>query len=539
MNCPNARGLLSGLAAIVLVAPLTLAADPATTPNTKIMAPGNSIPGYTAGNVAFSPLSIAYGGAGWLMNLTMDGFIELVVAENGIGSFEGEVLIGGDVLASNRISIDSNASGRIAQHVSLSSPGQPTAVVLDGKAVLRAGDLVSAPGVDPFSAWDFIASIDLDDADHLIVRGEMELLPFPVNRDIIVRYDIDTNGDLQNPQVVVQQFDVIAGRSVQQVGTGSGLDWSIDSSGLLMASMTLAGAGAGDPTTDVIAVGDTILAEDGQPSILPGRDWQVSVSDFVELNAQGDHAFQTRVDGGPQGSLRVLVKNDMVLALEGAPAPGLPGTAIEFIRGPRMAENGSVMWWARWDNDGADREGFFMDDQLIVVTGDTLIDGFPLLGVDGVLSNWDIAEDGSRFSFEGFHQFGGWGVYEVSLAPWISLGGGLAGQAGVAPLASASGDLSAGSTASLSLSDALPGSTVFLVAGLSQLGLPFKGGTLCPAPDVILSGLTADGSGHLTAAGPWPAGVPSATQLFWQFWVADAAGPVGFAASNCLQATTP
>lgn len=539
MSCPNARGLLSRLAAIVLAAPLTLAADPATTPNTRIIAPGDSIPGYTEGNVAFAPLSLAYGGAGWLMNLTMDGFIELVVAENGIGSYEGEVLTGGDVLAGNRISIDSNAAGRIAQHVTLNSPGQPTAVVLDGKAVLRGGDLVSAPGVDPFSAWDFIASLDLDDADHLIVRGEMELLPFPVNRDIIVRYDIDGNGDLQNPQVVVQQFDVVAGRSVQQLGNGSEYVWSIDASGLLMASMTLAGAGIGDPTTDVIAVGNTILAEDDHSSILPGRDWLVSIADAVELNAQGDHSFMTHVAGGPQGSLRVLVKNGMVLALQGAPVPGLPGTAIELLNGPRMAENGSVLWWARWDDAGVEHEGFFIDDQLVVATGETLIDGFTLVGIDYGQGSWDIAEDGSRFSFEGFHQFGGWGVYEVSVAPWVSLGGGLAGQAGVAPLASASGDLSAGSTASLTLSDALPGSPTFLVAGLSQLGLPFKGGTLCPAPDVVFSGLATDGSGNLTAAGPWPAGVPSATQLYWQFWVVDASAPVGFAASNCLQATTP
>jgi hypothetical protein len=91
----------------------------------------------------------------------------------------------------------------------------------------------------------------------------------------------------------------------------------------------------------------------------------------------------------------------------------------------------------------------------------------------------------------------------------------------------------------LSLEKALAGSTTNLVVGVSTIFAPFKGGTLVPAPDVLLLGLPVDAGGRLLLQGTWPAGIPSGTGVHFQHWVTDQAGPAGFAASNGLGGTTP
>jgi hypothetical protein len=99
----------------------------------------------------------------------------------------------------------------------------------------------------------------------------------------------------------------------------------------------------------------------------------------------------------------------------------------------------------------------------------------------------------------------------------------------------ASGDLQPGATPRLDVALATPGETLWFVAGYGGLGLPFKGGTLGPQPDIIV-GLPADAAGHVELTFIWPAFAPSGTSLFVQVWMDDAAG---WASSPTLFATTP
>jgi hypothetical protein len=99
--------------------------------------------------------------------------------------------------------------------------------------------------------------------------------------------------------------------------------------------------------------------------------------------------------------------------------------------------------------------------------------------------------------------------------------------------------LTAGSPLALEVDGAAPDAASVLVAGLSSLGAPFKGGVMWPHPDLVLAGLALDANGFLELAGAWPAGLPSGLQLYLQFWIPDALGPHGWSATNGLRATTP
>ncbi len=124
-----------------------------------------------------------------------------------------------------------------------------------------------------------------------------------------------------------------------------------------------------------------------------------------------------------------------------------------------------------------------------------------------------------------------------SVDPWADLGDGLSGIAGT-PRLSGHGSLLAGHSMSLSLENAAPGADAFLIAGFSAIHAPFKGGVFVPARDLVAD-FAVGPTGTLKLDALWPEGLLPGTPLWMQYWIADAAGPFGFAASNAVKATSP
>jgi len=122
--------------------------------------------------------------------------------------------------------------------------------------------------------------------------------------------------------------------------------------------------------------------------------------------------------------------------------------------------------------------------------------------------------------------------------PWTDMGGGVAGLLGL-PMLGGSGALFGGDSINLSMSNAKPNSTMSLLIGFLPLGVPFKGGTMVPNPNLMIFGLPTGPAGALTLHSTWSNGLPSGVSLYFQEWISDAAGPAGFAATNGLKATTP
>ena len=127
--------------------------------------------------------------------------------------------------------------------------------------------------------------------------------------------------------------------------------------------------------------------------------------------------------------------------------------------------------------------------------------------------------------------------FELHEFDWTDLGQGKPGSAGT-PALDGSGPLSALSSNHLDLTSAHPSSPVTLVAGLQQLGVPFKGGVLVPNPLVLLP-LVTDATGKVTLPFTIPAGVPAGSSLYFQAWISDPGASAGLAASNGLQGVTP
>jgi hypothetical protein len=122
----------------------------------------------------------------------------------------------------------------------------------------------------------------------------------------------------------------------------------------------------------------------------------------------------------------------------------------------------------------------------------------------------------------------------VADLPWKDLGAGLAGTLGT-PVLEGEGDWSLAPQGFIGLGRVASGLPVLLVAGTSVLNTPLKGGLLVPAPLMLFPLVT--GTGPLVLPANAPPGVPNGTSFYLQCWIADPAGPKGFAASNALGIT--
>jgi len=131
------------------------------------------------------------------------------------------------------------------------------------------------------------------------------------------------------------------------------------------------------------------------------------------------------------------------------------------------------------------------------------------------------------------------GDLTIEVSTWVDVGFALAGTAGIEPTLAGTGTLVAGTPITLTLANALAGSTASLFIGVRAIDAPFKGGVLVPAPTLLVPGLPVDGGGGLVLPATWPAGVPGGVTLYYQFWISDPGGPKGLSASNGLAGTTP
>jgi len=243
------------------------------------------------------------------------------------------------------------------------------------------------------------------------------------------------------------------------------------------------------------------------------------------------------------------VNNALVIGLDGSGHAG-PfllefryydwGESDQAIDGVWLSRDGAN-WFQMLGTDGAGNTGFGWSDWSdgssqwgtlsFDIAAEAALNGVDL---DGTFYVAIGEETGLPLGF-----FGGihLDALQIDADPWTDLGNALAGTHGD-PVLTGDGPLLGNEPVTLSLTNALESSTTGLVIGLSQVNASFKGGVLVPDADLILLFAT-DAGGELVLAATWPPGVPPASTFYFQEWIEDPAGPVGFAASNGISGTTP
>ncbi|HZM00551.1 MAG TPA: hypothetical protein VFD43_09905 [Planctomycetota bacterium] len=199
-----------------------------------------------------------------------------------------------------------------------------------------------------------------------------------------------------------------------------------------------------------------------------------------------------------------------------------------------------ALFIARLSVDGSTLlySSMFGGNQGDVVNPSLTLDAAGAIYVGGGLGDTQFPVTPGAFATAISRQVDGY-VLKLALEPWVDLGHALAGMGGIAPHLAPMGTLEPGTNGALLLSGAAPASLAYLIVGLDTLDAPFKGGTLVPAPLLVMPFFT-QADGHLSLCwASWPPSVPSGAEIDFQFWVIDAGGPAGFSASNAIQAVTP
>lgn len=129
-------------------------------------------------------------------------------------------------------------------------------------------------------------------------------------------------------------------------------------------------------------------------------------------------------------------------------------------------------------------------------------------------------------------------INELPGPGFLNVGGGVAGSSGL-PHLTGHGTITAGEIVEVDLSSAAVTSLSAIVAGMAELGLPFKGGTLVPSPDWVDFGYPTNAKGSLTVRVEWPAGLGPGFSIWTQAWIVDPASQEGWSASNGLRITSP
>jgi Tol biopolymer transport system component len=288
------------------------------------------------------------------------------------------------------------------------------------------------------------------------------------------------------------------------------------------ASVGAAGEqGSGGSFEPVFAAGGALLAFEGEAVGLMPEQVLFFSDVFVKDLASGALELVSISTGGVQGNLS-----------SGSPALSTDGRYAAFRSRAENLVPGDGTGPGGWD--------VFLRDRLAGIT--VRVSTAPSGGdPDGTSSSPAVSADGGLVAFDSLAENlvagDANGVQDVfaraePVEPWVDLGSGLAGAAGVPSLAAAGGLAPFGKTL-FALSGGAPAAPGAWVFGLSAVDLPLFGGVLVPAPTALLP-LVTGASGAAQLGVPWPPSLPPGLALFAQAWLLDAGGPQGFAAANAL-----
>jgi hypothetical protein len=407
--------------------------------------------------------------------------------------------------------------------------------------LLQEGGASSAPQLLGGNVIKGLYEAEINNLDRMLLitiidePGQLPGLNFAV-----LRITVDAAGNLASETLILRAGDfVVPGVSGELTNMEiRGQCLSFNDLDQFMFVTTESGVSG---TERAVYIDGVQLARDGGPSPVAGRPWDTVAGAEVDLNNLGDWVLHAELEGDSD-SAYLIERNGAKFIQEGDTLPAIPGFVFQrFGFGPvYVGDNGNVLWFGDWDDPDTSRDtGLFLNHQLILQEGVSVVDGELVEFIRGVEKGYVLSPDGEWIVVEVELAGGVNAALLIHVGPWTCLDGGSAGTGGITPRLRGAGSLEGDSLARLELTHAKPSTTSAMVMGLSELSVPFRGGILVPNPDVLALGLPVDAQGESTLALPIPVGLPPGLAVWFQAWIQDPGGPFNLAASNAVKGTTP
>lgn len=278
-------------------------------------------------------------------------------------------------------------------------------VYFNDMLVIQEGTLSTSPSFSagtPYIGW---FETRINDQNQIMMMASIDdaAIASTVDRAIVI---IDNPTGVFTETVIAKEGDqLIAGRFVADFSTGP------HSMAFRDNSRTLFIADLDGDTADDGAIfqydGSTLqqLAREGDASAVTGRNWGTLIGAPLDVNNSGEWVMRGDLDGATTDD-SVIVKNGAdVIAREGDPVPAAVG-AFNFTNfgtgAVAIADNGDVIYFATWnDPDTTRNQGIFVNDELLVQKGVTIVDGQVVTAISAVESNFSASPNGRFIVFEG------------------------------------------------------------------------------------------------------------------------------------------
>ncbi len=346
---------------------------------------GDLIPGYgTVNSISFSdfPAEIAddgtwsYAGSvntgvGNKSVLIRGGVVKLAQGDPTPG------VAGSTIFGVGFTSIDSR--GEIATDMAFTTQSAGSEGIFRGNTVVvQRGQSGVAASWPANTLYADVNGVQLTSANQILLAGQTVISGNLNSHDFLSVLSLDAQNNLLGESVVARGGAQLAGQPGVVQGLGSGpTDQSINTAGKVIYSANLAPIG---PATDGAVMywnngTSSVLAREGQPSILSGTNW---IGTYQAPCAIGDNhwAFLATVS-----DFRTVIDRDgAVFAAKGQPFV-LSGSANEAIAimsiGNRcMSASGSIAWYCLTvPSNVSGNEGIFVDNQLVFQKDVTQVGG--------------------------------------------------------------------------------------------------------------------------------------------------------------------
>ncbi len=282
-----------------------------------------------------------------------------------------------------------------------SGSGDDSGIYFNSTLVIQESTISTAPGFPANTPYIGFFDVKINNMNNLLTMASMDYGATGSVDRALVRID-NPMGAYTEAVVLKEGDEVFPGRFLTDFETGPA-HTAFNDAGQAMYIVDLDGDSADD---QAIFVDNTLVAREGSPSPVDGVNYR-TLTYGLDLNNNGDYAFRARLDADSSQDY-AIIKNDEVLIREGDTLPAIAGfvfTTVGSFSGPvDLDDDGNVLWYGDWDDPDTDIDtGLFLNDQLIVQEGVTMVDGV-------LIDTLTSGEDGFKFSNNGE-----WIIFEAKL----------------------------------------------------------------------------------------------------------------------------
>lgn len=265
--------------------------------------------------------------------------------------------------------------------------------IFSGDTLLIRESDPAPPFFSPLATYAGFFETKRSGGDHILVLATIDdpLLSTGLDRGII-RLEVDANDNILATESIVKTGDLLSGQTelVDDVLTNPH-SLAMNRAGDVIYVANL----EGDTTLDhAVVVFGVVVAQEGFPSPIPGRNWELLSSAKVDLNNAGQFAFSGNLDGDTAND-NIIFSSNGVVAREGDEPPGgvAPGEAFtSFGSGPVLInDRGEVLWFGTW---GSGTGALFLDETPLLVQGTSQVNGQTVTQLRGIQDGYTMSTSG-------------------------------------------------------------------------------------------------------------------------------------------------